>query len=323
LIPYPDHALPHPAEGHSAAAEAADFLDPAPAEVEGALAALMATGMKEFPALGAMVETGLWREVTSFGIARIDATPRKALKALAVVVDRLTDPELPDFLARLEAADIHPLSVALAAPWLRPKRKFNDGRGQLTSENEAQWAIGMAMRLGVELRLIGFIGKRDGRLTVDQDILDLPSSMRRLPSGLVVRGGTIGLPDGFHLDGTLSITGDSILLRPLPEGLRVGYKFLIRGNSKAILLPVGLQVKGSLRLTPAPDCLGVGPLPRGLQVGGDLEVKDVYWDGTVPPDATVRGKVITSGHPRGILFERHLAEVARNQRATAKAAPRD
>jgi hypothetical protein len=136
--------------------------------------------------------------------------------------------------------------------------------------------------------------------------------------------------EGFHhwlgrnpLAGDLDLTGRS-WITALPTGLTVGGKLILWGTLVA-RLPILLKVGGDLSLEGAwvrelSPGLRVGgnaflahsqiaALPGRLIVGGDLDMEGCHvWNGRIPQDARVGGRVYTDRHPGGVALDawRHL-----------------
>jgi hypothetical protein len=151
-----------------------------------------------------------------------------------------------------------------------------------------------------------------GDLVVESDLsLADCSAMEGLPEGIVVPGnlslnrlgGFRSLPDGLAVGGYCQIQNCPRLER-LPRDLKVAAVLhLFRCNS-LVALPPGLVV-GDLSLN---ACDRLRSLPDGLVVADNLSVTLCpAWDGRIPDDAQVAGKVITNTHRRGIPLARWRA----------------
>jgi hypothetical protein len=82
----------------------------------------------------------------------------------------------------------------------------------------------------------------------------------------------------------------------LPLGLVVEGRLWLQDGCLAGL-PGGLQVKGDLWLMDTP----LAVLPDDLKVGGRLDMGGCRsWDGRIPRDAKVKGRVFTDAHRNGI-----------------------
>ena len=87
---------------------------------------------------------------------------------------------------------------------------------------------------------------------------------------------------GLYLRGCTSLTS-------LPEGLTVGRGLYLGGCTSLTSLPEGLTVGGNLNLG---RCTSLTSLPEGLTVGGDLNLEGcTSWDGVIPKDTKIKGKV--------------------------------
>jgi hypothetical protein len=97
--------------------------------------------------------------------------------------------------------------------------------------------------------------------------------------------------DGFA-DCDLNLCGIRGGVR-FPKGLRIGGDLLLV-DSGSFELPDGLQVKGSVNLL---DCR-IAKLPAGLRIGGDIVLEGCgWWDGVIPADARIGGRIYTDAHP--------------------------
>jgi hypothetical protein len=89
-------------------------------------------------------------------------------------------------------------------------------------------------------------------------------------------GWLTALPDQFTVKGSLDLKGSGV--SALGDGLTVG---------------------GSLGLEGTP----IQTLPSKLAIGGDLFLYEcVQWDGCVPEDARVGGRIFTEDHPQGVAL---------------------
>jgi hypothetical protein len=80
-------------------------------------------------------------------------------------------------------------------------------------------------------------------------------------------------------------------------GNRMVDKLALRRREWVRALPAGLEVRGNLNLY---CCEAFRSLAARLRVRGDLRLLECpAWDGTIPPDAQVTGKVVTDTHPKG------------------------
>jgi hypothetical protein len=105
-------------------------------------------------------------------------------------------------------------------------------------------------------------------------------------------------PWGRTVEGDLDFT-QTEWLKVLPRGLRVKGSLLLL-HSSIVALPEDLDVK-ALHLE-GTDFVN---LPRGLVVRDFLDMADCpRWDGRIPADARVEGKLVTDRHPDGITLPR-------------------
>lgn len=115
---------------------------------------------------------------------------------------------------------------------------------------------------------------RDRHLDATLDLIGIPW-VKALPSGLVV-------------EGDLCLSG--LALRHLPGGLNVGGNLEIANCLRLERLPDGLRVGGDLW---ADGCQSLSRLPADLVVDGDLLLRGCRaWDGMLPVDARVGGRVL-------------------------------
>jgi hypothetical protein len=149
------------------------------------------------------------------------------------------------------------------------------------------------------------------------------TDLRVLPAKLDVenlslRGCRIAeLPPSLSLRGDLDLTHAPI--QALPLGLTVGRDLILEDTQLAGLparMSVGrnLYAKGT-PITDLPDDLAVErhldlagtaitTLPAFTQVGGCLDLRAcATWDGRIPPTVTVKGLVLTDGHPHGVALD--------------------
>jgi hypothetical protein len=111
------------------------------------------------------------------------------------------------------------------------------------------------------------------------------------------------LPQGLAVTGSLMVSGLQSLTS-LPEGLRVGGSLSLDGTA-VTFLPDGLDIGGGLYLTGS-SLIGLG---CGLRVGADLDLTNCRgWNGQIPADTEVAGKVLSDRHEEGIPLDhwRHL-----------------
>jgi hypothetical protein len=111
------------------------------------------------------------------------------------------------------------------------------------------------------------------------------------------RSWVTSLPKGLRVSLDLDCTRTG--LTALPDGLTVG-AWLWLGETRITALPDGLTVPGTLVLKKTP----LATLPQGLTVNGNLDVTGCSaWDGVIPPDARIRGRIYLDGFPMGITLE--------------------
>jgi hypothetical protein len=314
----PDHSQPQPAVAPPEAATEPSSLQTTPAfeALDGILEALRATGLNRNGALWHLVKADMWREVAALGIATLQEPTRvrRGLRNIALAARGMAAEDVPELLEMLRGADLHPFCVALAAPWDCKKVTVQDIEVQ-----DVNVAIRLAQRLGVHPDFTNLIRKGDnGRLFVTiGKTLNMPSSMRILPVGLIVDGASIGLPERLAVCGQLVLKGGAKLLRPFPTTLRVNSYLKIVGQTEPIRLPEDLFVGKHLQVEPSRFCAGSEPLPSRMTVGGDLMFRDPHWDGHLPEGVAVDGKVITLDHPVGVQPDRYRSGHARALRKKA------
>ena len=125
-----------------------------------------------------------------------------------------------------------------------------------------------------------------------------------LPEGMVLRGGLDlseacieHLPRDLRVGGTLDLQSSAI--EDLPEGLWVGGQLNL-WETPIGELPLNLRVEGTIDL----EASDIRSLSAGLWVGEDLCLPRCHsWDGQIPADAHVGGKVQTDTHPTGISLK--------------------
>ena len=120
---------------------------------------------------------------------------------------------------------------------------------------------------------------------------------RRVPGTLSLggRAWALDLPWGMDLEGGLML--DASPIQALPERLRVG---------------ADLYLDRSL----------IASLPRGLKVGAGLWLRHCpHWDGRIPEDARVEGRVFTEPHPHGLRLEAWRARFPLGERPDLMGAP--
>lgn len=125
-------------------------------------------------------------------------------------------------------------------------------------------------------------------------LLNRCTTLRFLPEGLIAHG-------AVNLDGC-------VLLRELPDAFKMacewkyGYLGLARCESLE-RLPDDLHMKGNLVLS---GCTSLKRLPSGLVVDGELHMEGcTAWDGMIPGDAVIAGKVFSDLFKKGTLVENH------------------
>lgn len=96
-----------------------------------------------------------------------------------------------------------------------------------------------------------------------------------------------------EIPGPLSIEGDLSLLdcrnlRSLPAGLTVGGNLYIPACTRLRELPSGLRVGGNLW---ADFCRNLRTIPGDIVVEGDLAARGCPWDGVLPREARVVGRI--------------------------------
>jgi hypothetical protein len=137
------------------------------------------------------------------------------------------------------------------------------------------------------------------------DSLDLrETGLRALPERLEVAHNLVladtlisVLPPGVRSGGPMILEGAPLLR--LPDGFKAASNLNLR-HTLVTTLPDGLEVGGDLWLAGAT----LQSLPRGLRVVGDLDLRDTpAWDGRIPPDAILSGKILTDACLRGEALE--------------------
>jgi hypothetical protein len=127
---------------------------------------------------------------------------------------------------------------------------------------------------------------------------------RHLEGGLVLEGleWLTALPQGLRVVGFLQVMDTP--LASLPKGLVVdGYCTLWETQVRS--LPEGLQVGQGLLLFGET----IQTLPEGLRVGGELDLKGCgAWDGRIPPDAEVGGKIRSNCHSKDLTLKQWRAK---------------
>jgi hypothetical protein len=152
-------------------------------------------------------------------------------------------------------------------------------------------------------------------------LVDTP--LEALPPGLKVRRNLIltgtritALPEGLEVGEDLDADGLNLvrvaadlkvggnldlrrtLVGSLPDHFQVGGSFWLTETSLR-LLPDDLQVGKSLWLGETP----LQRLPNGLRVGDNLGLEGCRsWDGRIPEDAVIGGRVFTDRHGEGLLL---------------------
>jgi hypothetical protein len=105
------------------------------------------------------------------------------------------------------------------------------------------------------------------------------------------------IPEGLRVEGSLNLASTQVTY--LPDGFRVAYD-LILDFTGFTHLPTGLWVGGSLHLADVP----IRHLPEGLHVGGTLDLSTCpHWDGQIPADTFLGGRLITLSQPPLCLEE--------------------
>jgi hypothetical protein len=246
--------------------------------LEGALAALMATGLRRWDAL-LFLAGELAGQDAAHTILDI---PRAALQPF------------PLFLDAIEAFS----GVAILDP-----RAANLA---LNAYLEDEWVSG-----DLDLRERPWVTCLPENLRVGGTLNLCGGPLESLPIGLVVRGDLVlrktaiaVLPEDLRVGGSLQL--QEALIEALPPGLVAnGVKgSLWLGGTQIQVLPDGLRLWGALDLwgTPLvhlPRGLGVGLQPHPDNHGLDLR-ECVHWDGVIPADATVTGAVYTDRHRNGL-----------------------
>jgi hypothetical protein len=106
------------------------------------------------------------------------------------------------------------------------------------------------------------------------------------------------IEDSLNLAGCGWPEGPPEALTGLPDGLGVSGLLCLDGNRNLTETPRGLWVGEELRLA---CCDNLRSLQGGLVVGGDLTVTGCpSWDGILPPDAAIGGKIVTDQHVEGL-----------------------
>jgi hypothetical protein len=130
----------------------------------------------------------------------------------------------------------------------------------------------------------------DGRAWVTS----LPSPLTCAGALDLTQAGITALPANLQVKGHLFLEGTS--LAALPPSLQVGGNLNASGTLVADL-PANFRVGGNFILSMTLLC----SLPPGLVVGGSLGlVACPQWDGVVPADTQVQGRIHTSLHPQGL-----------------------
>jgi len=95
----------------------------------------------------------------------------------------------------------------------------------------------------------------------------------------------------------------------LPEGLEVAETLMVHRSD--LRLPAGLRVGGELWL----DTSSLHALPAGLVVAGSLWIRHCgSWDGLIPADARVKGRVFSDPHPNGLPLDEWRARYPLGER---------
>jgi hypothetical protein len=261
-------------------------------------------------------------EVAEVLLAGPDFHPVARLRALGGLVPHEDLPGFQDgvsaVLTALTRHKVHPLAFALAQvpydldrlwshldipsrwrPFVRRDEFVPDRQPQTF---EIPWSSALA-----ELP--------EGLTVFAGDLRASGSRLERLPEGLWVEGACDlkrcekleVLPRGMVVTASLCAKGCS-RLREVPPGLKVGGWLEFAGCASLETLPDGLKVGGGLNLA---ECKALRRLPAGLVVATDLDLRlCLAWDGVVPPDAVIGGKIITDRHPRGVGLVVHHREQA-------------
>jgi hypothetical protein len=101
--------------------------------------------------------------------------------------------------------------------------------------------------------------------------------------------------------------------------LRSGKNLTLEGMAGFTTIPRGLWVAGDLLLDGCVDLETIGP---ELIVTGACQIFDCWhWDGRIPPDARIGGRVVTNKHPYGISLERWRAQHPDGEKAMNSVEP--
>jgi hypothetical protein len=218
------------------------------------------------------------------------------------------------------------LAVELGLCWLEGKES---GGTPEARANRTKATI-LAFR-GLDPAFMDEVLRGWDQLFVDGDLdFEGEGSLRHLPAGLRVHGecqlagtGLERLPEGFlaafslklegcadlveladdleTFEGALALSG-CVSLRRLPDGFQVADWLDLSGCTALTRLPEGLRVgeaedriEGHLWLR---GCSALERLPGGLVVGGCIDLRGcAAWDGIIPPDARIGGRIITDAYP--------------------------
>jgi hypothetical protein len=151
--------------------------------------------------------------------------------------------------------------------------------GSLSAERTALTAVPEGTEVGGNLML------RASRITCLPEGLKVPGELELNLTPIAV------LPKGLVVGRDLWLTGTQV--RVLPPDLKVGGSLDLQGTPLTVL-PDGLVVNGDLNLKRTP----VVALPTGLLIRKDLWLQDCRrWDGRIPEDAVIKGRILTDGHP--------------------------
>jgi hypothetical protein len=128
---------------------------------------------------------------------------------------------------------------------------------------------------------------------------------------------------------------DQAWLTTFPKGFRSGAN-VYASNSGLTELPEGFYAKGGLRVDECASLSGIPPhtevggtldarncpklafIGHGTVIGGDIDLRGCSgWDGRLPDDLKVAGKVRTDGHPEGIAIAKWRSAHPQGERADA------
>jgi hypothetical protein len=276
-------------------------------DVGAMLTAMIATGQTQWGALATLAEAGLGCEAAEYVLAWKAEEPIRAVRGLAQLAKHMADGELPGLVAVAQAQGVGAMAIACGNVLSATTARYGN-------VEPGQSAIDLAVRLGVPkgqrdmIRATGVLapprgdGDNVGAIPDDCGFIAMPVGI-----GSQTR---ITLPkDALIVGGNLAFYAPVEFQSPMPKTLKV------LGHCKfdQCWPPDGLSeqtlITGDLEIFCCQDFNG---LPAGIEIGGNLILGGAaVWDGRLPKDAVIKGRIITTDHPRGILPSRWKPKLAR------------